>query len=77
MDDRPAADCFDDPSTNPIDDAPQPDVSVPDGWSDPGWPSDDSMWDQMRGPDDPPKVLSKKRKKRGIEYQPCGLTAIH
>jgi hypothetical protein len=31
----------------------------------------------MRGPDDPLAALSKKRKKRGITYQPCGLLAVH
>jgi hypothetical protein len=74
MDDRPTADCFDDPHA---DDAPEPDESMPDGWSDPGWPSDDSMWEKMRGPNDPPNTLSKKRKKWGIEYQSYGLLAIH
>jgi hypothetical protein len=34
------------------------------------------MWDQMRDPDAPPAVLSKKCKKWGIVYQPYGLTAI-
>jgi hypothetical protein len=74
LDARPAADRFND---LPANDAPEPDESMPDGWSDPGWPSDDSMWAQMRGPDDPPKVLSKKRKKRNIKYQSCGLLAVH
>jgi hypothetical protein len=37
MDAHPAADRFDDPHT---DDAPKPDESKPDGWSDPDWPSD-------------------------------------
>jgi hypothetical protein len=31
----------------------------------------------MRGPDDPPKALSKKRKKKGITYEPYGLAAVH
>jgi hypothetical protein len=35
------------------------------------------MWAQMKGPNDPPKALSKKRKKRGIEYQSYGVLAIH
>jgi hypothetical protein len=50
---------------------------MPDGWSDPDWPSDDSMWKHMRDPDDPPKALSKKHKKRGIEYQSYGLLTVH
>jgi hypothetical protein len=33
----------------------------------------DHMWD----PDAPPKPLSKKREKRGIKYDPCGLTAVY
>jgi hypothetical protein len=74
MDARPAADRLDD---LPADNAPEPDQSMPDGWSDPDWPSDDSVWAHMRGPDDPPKALSKKRKKRGITYEPCGLLAVH
>jgi hypothetical protein len=74
MDALPAADRFNDP---PADDAPEPDESMPNGWSDPGWPLDDSMWAQMRRPDDPPKALRKKRKKRGIKYQLCRLLAVH
>jgi hypothetical protein len=74
MDAHPAADRFDDP---PADDVPGPDESMPDGWSDPGWPSDDSMWNHLRDPDDPPKALSKKRKKQGIEYPSYGLLAVH
>jgi hypothetical protein len=35
------------------------------------------MWKHMRGPDDPPKVLSKKCKKKGITYEPYGLVAVH
>jgi hypothetical protein len=74
MDAHPVADRFDDP---PADDAPGPDESMPDGWSDPDWPSDDSVWKHMRDPDDPPKALSKKHKKRGIEYQLYGSLAVH
>jgi hypothetical protein len=74
MDARPTADRFDDP---PADDAPKPDESRPDRWSDPDWPSDDSMWAQMRDPYDPPKALNKKRKKWGIEYQSYGILAVH
>jgi hypothetical protein len=74
MDARPAADHFDDPPAN---DVPEPDESRLDGWSDPDWPSDDSMWNHLRGPDDLPKALSKKRKKRGIEYQSYGILAVH
>jgi hypothetical protein len=74
MDAHPAADWFND---LPADDAPGPDKSAPDGWSDPDWPSDDSMWQHMRGPNDPPKPLSKKRKKKGITYEPYGLLAVH
>jgi hypothetical protein len=71
---HPVADCFNDP---PADNTPGPDESMPDGWSDPDWPSDDSMWKHLRGPDDPPKVLSKKRKKWGVEYQSYGVLAVH
>jgi hypothetical protein len=74
MDAHPAADRFDDP---PADNAPGPDNSMPDGWSDLDWPSDDSMWQYMRGSDDPPKALSKKCKKKGITYEPYGLVAVH
>jgi hypothetical protein len=74
MDAHPAADHFDDP---PADDMPGQDTSMPDGWSDPDWPSDHSMWKHMRDPDDPPKALRKKCKKRGIEYQSYGLLAVH
>jgi hypothetical protein len=74
MDAHPTADRFND---LPADDAPGPDESMPDGWSKPDWPSDDSMWKHMRGPDDPPKVLSKKRKKKGLTYEPYGLAAVH
>jgi hypothetical protein len=74
MDAHPTADRFDD---LPADDAPGPDESMPDGWSDTDWPSDDSMWQHMRGLDDPPKALSKKRKKKGITYEPYSLVAVH
>jgi hypothetical protein len=74
MDAHPAADRF---NNLPADDAPGPDESIPDGWSDPDWPLDDSMWKHMRGLDDPPKALSKKHKKKGITYEPCGLLAVH
>jgi hypothetical protein len=74
MDAHPVADRFDDP---PADDAPEPDESKPDGWSDLDWPSDDSMWNQLRGPNDPPKALRKKRKKRGLEYLLYGILAVH
>jgi hypothetical protein len=68
------ADRVDDP---PADDVPEPDESRPERWSDPDWLSDDSMWNHLRGPDDPPKELSKKRKKRGIEYPSYSLLAVH
>jgi hypothetical protein len=74
MDAHPMADRFNDP---PADDAPRLDESMPDGWSDPGWLSDNSMWDHLRGPDDPPKALSKKRKKWGVEHQSYGFLAVH
>jgi hypothetical protein len=74
MDAHPAADRFND---LPADNAPGLDEPMPEGWSNPDWPSDDSMWKHMRGPDDPPKALSKKRKKKGITYKPCGLMAVH
>jgi hypothetical protein len=74
MDAHPAADCLDD---LPADDAPEPDESGQDGWSNPDWPSDDSMWQHMRDPDAPPQALSKKRKKKGITYKPYGLMAVH
>jgi hypothetical protein len=35
------------------------------------------MWKHVRGPDDPPKPLSKKRKKKGITYELYGLAAVH
>jgi hypothetical protein len=44
MDAHPAADRFD---NLPTDDAPKPDKSMPDGWSDTGWPSDNSLWKSM------------------------------
>jgi hypothetical protein len=74
LDAYPAADHFNDP---PADDTPGPDKPTPEGWSDPGWLSDDSMWEHMRDPNDPPKALSKKRKKRGIKYPSYSLLAIH
>ena len=77
IDDRPAVDRFDDPPDDHTSDTPQSGVPIPKGWSDPGIASDDSMWDQMRDPDEPQKPLSKKRKKRGITYEPCGLLAVH
>jgi hypothetical protein len=44
---------------------------MPDGWeSDPNWGSDVSVWDEMRGPGEPPKPLSKKRKKRAHDSEP-------
>jgi hypothetical protein len=58
------------PAADRLDDAPGPDESMPDGWSDPDWPLDDSVWKHVRGPNDPPKALSKKRKKKGITYEP-------
>jgi hypothetical protein len=74
MEAHPAAERFDD---LPANDAPEPDDAMPDGWSDPGWPSDDSVWKHMRDSNDPPKQLSKKHKKKGITYEPCGLMAVH
>jgi hypothetical protein len=60
-----------------VNDPPQ-DASIPEGWgSDAGWGSEDPLWEQMRGPNDPPKALSKKRKKKGIEYQSYGGLAVH
>jgi len=70
----PAADRFND---LPTDDMPGPDESKADAWSEPDWPSDDSMWDQLRDPNDPPKPLSKKRKKMGLTYEPIGLAAVY
>ena len=35
------------------------------------------MWEQLRDPNDPPKPLSKKRKKKGLTYEPYGLAAVH
>jgi hypothetical protein len=35
------------------------------------------MWDNLRNPNDPPQPLSKKRKKKGIIYEPYGLAAVH
>jgi hypothetical protein len=74
MDAHPAEDRFNDP---PADDVPRPEKSMPDGWSDRDWLSDDSMWNHLRGPDDPPKALSKKRKKWGVEYQSYGFLTVH
>jgi hypothetical protein len=74
MDAHPAADRLDDP---PADDAPGQDASMPEGWSEPDWPSDDSMWKNMRDPNEPPKALSKKCKKWGIEYPSYGLLSVH
>jgi hypothetical protein len=74
MDAHPVADRFND---LPADDAPGLDESRPDRWSNLDWPLDDSMWQHMRDPDDPPKALSKKHKKKGLTYEPCGLLAIH
>jgi polyhydroxyalkanoate synthesis regulator phasin len=44
LDDRPAADHFDDPPNDPIGDTSQSGAPIPSGWSDPGWASDDSIW---------------------------------
>jgi hypothetical protein len=69
MDAHPAADRVNDPP---------PDASMPESWgSDPGWGSEASVWEHMRGPNDPPKALSKKCKKKGIEYQSYGVLAVH
>jgi hypothetical protein len=65
------------PMVDRINDPPQ-DAPMPEGWgSDPGWGSEDSIWEQMRDPNDPPKALSKKRKKKGIEYQSYSVLAVH
>jgi hypothetical protein len=77
IDDHPAVDRFYDPPHDPTDDMPQSGAPIPSGWSDPGIASDNSMWGQMRDPDDPPQPLSKKRKKRGITHEPYGLAAIY
>jgi hypothetical protein len=64
IDAHPEADCLNDPLANFASDLPEPDTSMPEGWeSDPNWGSEVSVWDEMRGPGDPPKPLSKKRKK--------------
>jgi hypothetical protein len=53
-----------------------PDTSMPAGWGcDPNWGSDVSIWDEMRGPGDPPKYSRKKWKKRGIEHPSYGTLA--
>jgi hypothetical protein len=67
MDAHPAADRFND---LPADDMPGPDKSGAGAWSDADCLSDDSMWDQLRDPNDPPKPLSKKQKKKGLTYEP-------
>jgi hypothetical protein len=78
MDARPAADHVNDPPTNRTKATTPPDVSIPEGWDHgPNWDSQASVWAQMRGPDDPPKALSKKRKKKGIEYQSYSVLAVH
>jgi hypothetical protein len=64
------------PTADRVNDPPQ-DTSMPEGWgSNPGWGSENSIWEQMRDPNDPPKALSKKHKKKGIEYQSYVL-AVH
>ena len=71
IDTPPEVDCFNDPPGNFANDAPEPGTSMPDGWeSDPNWGSDASVYAQMRDPDDPPKPLSKKRKKRAHDSEP-------
>jgi hypothetical protein len=78
MDARPTADRFDDPPGDVANDVPEPDTSMPDGWgSDPNWGSEVSVWEDMRGPDDLPKALSKKRKKKGFEHTSYGILAVH
>jgi hypothetical protein len=78
MDERPEADRFNDTHSEHADDVPAQDTSIPEGWEhDPNWDSDVSVWAQMRGPDDPPKALSKKRKKKGIEYPLYGIPAVN
>jgi hypothetical protein len=70
IDAHPKADRFNDPPGNIADDVPEPDMSMPDGWeSNPNWGSEASVWAQMRGPDDPPKPLSKKRRKQAHDYE--------
>jgi hypothetical protein len=50
---------------------------MPMGWgSDLNWGSNASIWDNMRGPGDPPKASSKKQKKWGIEHPSYGTLAI-
>jgi hypothetical protein len=79
IDVHPEADHYNDRLGNIADDVPEPDMSMPAGWeSDPNWGSDASVWDEMRGPGDPPKPLSKKRKKSAHDYEHMdGWTAAH
>jgi hypothetical protein len=70
IDAHPEADGFNDPPGNIANDVPEPDTTMPDGWeSNPNWGSDASVWALMRGPDDSPKPLSKKRKKQAHDYE--------
>jgi hypothetical protein len=71
IDAHPEADRLNDPPGNFANDGPELDTSMPDGWeSNPNWGSDASVWAQMRGPNDLPTPLSKKRKKQAHDSEP-------
>jgi hypothetical protein len=75
---HPEANRVNDTPGNLANDVPKLDTAMPDGWeSDPNWALEVSVWDEMRGPGDPPKPLSKKRKKRAHDNEPIvdGWTA--
>jgi hypothetical protein len=67
----PGMDRYNDPSGGFVNDVPDEETTMPEGWeNNPNWDSDASVYDKMKGPGDSTKASGKKRKKRAHDSEP-------